>query len=136
MIFTSKYISLAAPTSGGVKKGFFAEGEAVQKKLCAVDHIPLMPGEGVLFLPNLPPPMYRLEFPPSLPGMAHRATIRVSRHRSTGNCKSSHRQGVWATSAGSSLRPVRPQSRNLMKPLRKVNYAKTASKAPRENMSP
>ena len=130
MIFTSKYISLAVPTSGVVKKGFFAEGEAVQKKLCAVDHIPLMPGEGALFLPNLSPPMHRLEFPPSLPGMAHGATIHASHHCSTGNCKMSRRAAAWATSASGSLRPGGSQTGNLMKPLRKVNYAQKTSNVP------
>ena len=50
MIFTSQYISLAAPTSGGVKKGFFAEEEAVQKKnMCGGPYPSHAGGGGAVF---------------------------------------------------------------------------------------
>jgi len=68
--------------------------------------------------------------------VCRRATFGACRHHTTGDCKTAHRAATWAFSACSSFRPDGTQSQNLMKPLRKVNYAKTASKAPRENMSP
>ena len=96
MIFTSQYISLAAPTSGGVKKGFFAEGEAVQKKTMCGGPYPSHAGGGGAVFPKFATPMHRLEFSPSLPGMAHSATVRACHHCSTGNCKMSRRLTTWA----------------------------------------
>jgi hypothetical protein len=54
--------------------------------------------------------------------VSRRATFGACHHRTTGNCKTAHRRATWAASARSSLRPIRSQSQNLMKPLRKVNY--------------
>jgi hypothetical protein len=68
--------------------------------------------------------------------MAHGATIRAGQRRTTGDFQTPQRSPAWATSASGSIRAGGTQSQNLMKPLRKVNYVKTASKAPRENMSP
>ena len=130
MIFTSQYISLASPTSGGVKKGFFAEGEAVQKKtMCGGPYPSHAGGRGAVF-PKFATPMHRLEFSPSLPGMAHSATVRASRHHTTGNPQTAHRCGTWAFSASGSIRAGGTQSQNLMKPLRKVNYAQKTSNVP------
>ena len=132
MIFTSKYISLTAPTSGGEKKGFLALGEGAQKKLCAVAYSPSLAREGALFLPNLPPPMHRLEFPLSFHGTAYGATIRVSRHCTTGDFQTPQRSPAWATSASGSIRAVRPQSRNLLKPYRKAYYGPNGQQCTRK----
>ena len=37
--------------------------------------------------------------------MAHSAAVGSGHHRTTGNCKPSHRQGVWTTSTSGSVRP-------------------------------
>ena len=105
MIFTSKYTNLTAPTAGRGKRGFFALGEAAQKKLYTAEHIPSSPGEWGLIFALLPLPHAGVEIPPSLPGMAHGATARSGHHHPTGNCKISSRSATWATSACSSPRP-------------------------------
>ena len=122
MIFTSKYTNLTAPTAGRGKRGFFALGEAAQKKLYTAEYVPSSAGEPGLIFSLLSLPHAAVGIPPSLPGMAHSGTVRAGHHHPTGNCKTAHRRPPWATSAGSSLRPVRPQSRNLLKPYRKVNH--------------
>jgi hypothetical protein len=132
MIFTSQYISLAAPTSGGVKKGFFAEGEAVQKKTMCGGPYPSHAGGGGAVFPKFATPMHRLEFLPSLPGMAHSATVRACHHRTTGNCKTAHRRPPWTTSACGSLRPDGFKMANWLKINKKSFYAQAASNLPRE----
>ena len=37
--------------------------------------------------------------------MARSAAVRAGHHHPTGNCKPSHRQGVWTTSTSGSVRP-------------------------------
>ena len=54
--------------------------------------------------------------------VCRRATVRAGHHSTTGSVQIPQRAAVWVTSAGSSLRPVRPQSRNLLKPYTKVNH--------------
>jgi len=122
MIFTSKYISLTAPTAGRGESGLFASGKAAQKKLYTAEHIPSSPGEGALFFPLLPLPHAAAEIPSNLPGMAHSATVGGGHHCPIGNCKISSRSAPWASSTRSSLRPGGSQMGNLMKPYRKVNH--------------
>ena len=122
MLITSQHINFFAPTSESEESGFFAEGGDAQKKLYTAEHIPSSPGEGALFFPLLPLPHAPAGIPPSLPGMAHSATVGGGHHCPIGNCKISSRSAPWASSTRSSLRPGGSQIGNLMKPLRKVNY--------------
>jgi hypothetical protein len=64
--------------------------------------------------------------------VSRRATVRAGHHHPTGNCKTAHRRPPWATSACSSLRPIRSQSQNQLKPLRKVNYGPQCRQCTRE----
>jgi hypothetical protein len=68
MIFTSQYISLAAPTSGGVKKGFFAEGEAVQKKTMCGGPYPSHAGGGGAVFPKFATPHAPVGIPAEFAG--------------------------------------------------------------------
>ena len=122
MIRTSNYTNLTASITGRGKRGLFALGEVAQKKLYTAEYVPSSAGEPGLIFTLLPLPLAAAGFPLSLPGMAHSATVGGGHHRHTGNCKPSHRHVTWAISACSTRSPVRPQSQNLMKPLRKVNY--------------
>jgi hypothetical protein len=132
MIFTSQYISLAAPTSGGVKKGFFAEGEAVQKKTMCGGPYPSHAGGGGAVFPKFATPIHRLEFSPSLPGMAHSATVCASHHCPTGDFQMPHRAAFSATSTCSSTRPDGFKMANWLKINKKSFYAQAASNLPRE----
>jgi hypothetical protein len=96
MRYTSIHITSAVSPDGSVKSGFFALGEVAQKKLYTAEHIPSSPGEWGLIFALLPLPHAGVEIPPSLPGMAHGATIHASHHCSTGNCKMSRRLTTWA----------------------------------------
>jgi hypothetical protein len=55
--------------------------------------------------------------------MAHRATVGVGHHRSTGNCKKSHRRGTWATSTSGSVRPPGSERENHRNPWGMQNMA-------------
>ena len=136
MIFTSKYISLTAPTTGRVKRGFFTLGEAAQKKLYAVEYVPSLPREWGLFFTLLSLAHAAAGIPPSLPGMPHSATIRVSRHCTTGDFQTPQRSPAWATSVGGSIRAGGTQSRNLMKPYGKANYGRNEQLSSKERVSP
>ena len=105
MIFTSKHITRFAPAFKSDESGFFARGEAAQKKLYTAEYVPSSPGEWGLIFSLLPLAHAAVGIPPSLPGMAHSATVRAGHHHPTGNCKPSHRQGVWTTSTSGSVRP-------------------------------
>jgi hypothetical protein len=98
-------INLTVPTTKSGKSGFFAEGEAAQKKLYTAEHIPSSAGEWGLIFTLLPLALAAGGILPSLPGMAHSATVGGGHHHPTGNCKPSHRQGVWTTSTSGSVRP-------------------------------
>jgi hypothetical protein len=76
MIFTSKYTNLTAPTAGRGKRGFFALGEAAQKKLYTAEYVPSSAGEPGLIFSLLSLPHAAVGIPPSLPGMAHSGTVR------------------------------------------------------------
>jgi hypothetical protein len=115
-------INLTSSITKSGKSGFFAEGEAAQKKLYTAEHIPSSAGEPGLIFSLLPLPHAAVGIPPSLPGIAHSATVCASRHHPTGDCKMSRRLTTWATSACSSLSPGGTQTHNLMNPYRKVNY--------------
>ena len=132
MIFTSKYISLTAPTTGRVKRGFFTLGEAAQKKLYAVEYVPSLPREWGLFFTLLSLAHAAAGIPPSLPGMPHSATIRVSRHCTTGDFQTPQRSPAWATSASGSLRSVGFKADNQLKPYRKAFYGPQCRQCTRE----
>ena len=104
MIRTSNYTNLTASITGRGKRGLFALGEVAQKKLYTAEHIPSSSGEWGLFFTLLSLAHAAAGIPPSLPGMPHSATIRVSRHCTTGTAQTDHRCGSWATSASGSLR--------------------------------
>ena len=105
MIRTSNYTNLTASITGRGKRGLFALGEAAQKKLYTAEHVPSSAGEWGLIFTLLPLALAAGGILPSLPGMAHSATVRAGHHHPTGNCKPSHRQGVWTTSTSGSVRP-------------------------------
>ena len=136
MMGTSVSICLPAPIAGSGKSGFSALGVAAQEKLYAVEHVPSSPGWGALFSPLLPLLHAPAGIPPNCREMAHSATVHSGHHRTTGAPKTPQRWAAWATSACSSLRPIKSQSRNLMKPNRKVNYGPKDKQSTRENMSP
>ena len=114
MIFTLN-INLTAPTAGRGKRGFFAPGEAAQKKLYTAEHVPSSPGELGLFFPLLPLAHALVGIPPNFPEMAHSAAFRSGHHRTTGNSQTTHRRAPWATSAGSLLGPDCIQTSNPLK---------------------
>ena len=132
MIFTSKYISLTAPTTGRVKRGFFTLGEAAQKKLYAVEYVPSLPGEWGLFFTLLSLAHAAVGIAPICPEMGHSATVCSGHHCTIDTAQISHRVAVWAASASGSLRPVRPQSQNLLKPYGNVNYGLKGQQGTRE----
>ena len=106
MIGTSVSICLPAPIAGIGKNGFFAEGEAAQEKLYAVEHVPSSPGG--------PGPVFSLlslahaadGIAPSLPGMAHSATVGsgISTPRAASKCHT-ERQSGQLCGAASDRRP-------------------------------
>jgi len=96
MIFTSKHINHSGPITVSGKSGFFAQGEVAQKKLYAVEHVPLWPGEPGLILPLLPLAHAAVGILLSLPILAHSGTVRVGHHRTAGAPKTPHRTAVWA----------------------------------------
>jgi hypothetical protein len=98
MLITSKYISLTVPTAGRGKRGFFALGEAAQKKLYRAEYVPSRPGPGALFFPLLSLPHAPVGIPPNCREMPHSATVCSGHHRTTGNSQSSLRQATCATS--------------------------------------
>jgi hypothetical protein len=132
MIGTSVSICLPAPIAGIGKNGFFAPGAAAKKKLYTAEYAPSSAGERGLIFALLPLPHAGAEISPSFHGTAHGATIRVSRHCTTGDFQTPQRSPAWATSASGSIRAVRPQSRNLMKPYKKVNYGLKDKQSTRE----
>ena len=75
MIGTSVSICLPAPIAGIGKNGFFAPGEVAQKKLYTVEYVPSSPGEPGLIFTLLPLALAAGGILPSLPGMAHSATV-------------------------------------------------------------
>jgi hypothetical protein len=99
MLITSNYTNLPASITGRGKRGLFALGEVAQKKLYTAEHIPSSPGEWGLIFALLPLPHAGAEIPPSLPGMAHSATVRASRHLTTGSAQRPHRATAWTPSA-------------------------------------
>jgi hypothetical protein len=131
MIFTSRHINISAPTAGRVKSGFFAGGEAAQEKLYTAEYVPSSAGEPGLFFTLLPLPHAGVEIPPSLPGMAHSATVCASRHHPTGDCKMSRRLTTWATSTSGSVRPDGFKMAGWLKINKKSFYAQAASNLPR-----
>lgn len=98
MIIASKHINLTAPTAGRGKRGFFAPGEAGQKKLYRAEHVSSWPGEPGLIFTLLSLAHAAAEIPPIFPGTGHSATVRSGHHRTTGNCKTTHRRATWAPS--------------------------------------
>jgi hypothetical protein len=136
MIFTSRHINISAPTAGRVKSGFFAGGEAAQEKLYTAEYVPSSAGEPGLFFTLLSLHHAGVEIPPSLPGMAHGATVRASRHCTTGNCKTAHRRLPWATSARMSLLPTGSKTTNWLKPYGKANYGRNEQLSSKERVSP
>jgi len=133
MIGTSKNINFNASAFKSDESGFFARGEAAQEKLYTVEYVPSSPGEWGLFFALLSLPHAAAGILPNCPEMAHSATVRVSHHRTTGNCKTAHRSAVWAPLASGSLRAAGPQTRNLLKPIRKVNYGPKSQQCTKEN---
>ena len=71
-------------------------------------------------------------FPSDACQTAHGATIRAGQRRTTGDFQTPQRSATWASSASGSLRAVRSQSRNLLKPLRKVNYGPRGQQGTKE----
>ena len=131
MIRTSNYTSLTASITGRGKRGLFALGEVAQKKLYTAEHIPSSPGEWGLIFALLPLPHAGVEIPPSLPGMAHSATVRASRHGTTGNCKTAHRRLPWTASVRCLLRRDGIKMTNWLKSYREIFYGPKASNVPR-----
>ena len=121
---------LSTPFIKSEKSGFFTWGKAAQENYIWRPYSLSLTCDLALIFPLLPLPHAPVGILPNCPEMAHRATVRASRHCTAGDCKPSHRHAVWAASAPSSLRPIRPQSRNLLKPYRKVNYGPNLGKAP------
>jgi hypothetical protein len=123
MIFTSKYTNLTAPTAGRGKRGFFALGEAAQKKLYTAEYVPSSAGEWGLIFALLPLPHAPVGIPPNFSRMAHSATGCSGHHRTTGSVQTPQTRAARATSASGSLRPHGLQmGNNRMKPYRKVNH--------------
>ena len=125
MIGTSVSICLPAPIAGigkNGKSGFFAPGEAAQKKLYTAEHVPSSPGEPGLIFPLLPLPHAAAEIPSNLPGMAHSAAVGASHHCTTGIAQTAQRRATWAISACSTRSPNGTQTHNLLNPYRKVYY--------------
>ena len=132
MIFTSKYTNLTAPTAGRGKRGFFALGAAAQKKLYTAEYVPSSAGEPGLIFSLLSLAHAAVGILPNCPEMGHSASVRSGHHRTIDTAQISHRVAVWAISACSTRSPVRPQSRNLLKPYRKVNYGPKDKQCTRE----
>jgi len=82
--------------------------------------------------------LYRLcrHHPPGFAETGHSGTVRSGHHLTTGIAQTAQRLAAWATSASGSLKPVRPQSRNLMKIHWKAYYDHQCRQGTRENMSP
>ena len=133
MIRTSKYTNLTASITGRGKRGLFALGEVAQKKLYTPEHIPSATREPGPFFTLLPLPHAAVGIPPSLPGIAHSATVCASHHYPTGDFQTSLRRATSATSARSLPRPIRSQSQNLLKPYRKVKYGLKDKQSTRES---
>ena len=132
MIFTSEYTNLTASTAGSGKSGFSAPGVAAQEKLYAVEHVPSSPGG--------PGPVFSLlslalaadGIAPSLPGMAHSATVGsgIIDLQATPKCALDGQLGRPRNAA--SDRPSGTQTHNLMNPYRKVNYGLKDKQSTRE----
>ena len=114
MIFTLN-INLTAQTAGRGKRGFFAPGEAAQKKLYTAEHVPSSAGAGALIFTLLPLAYAAAEIPLNFSRMADSAAFRSGHHRSAGSVQTTHRRAPWATSAGSLLGPDCIQTSNPLK---------------------
>jgi hypothetical protein len=135
MIFTSKYTNLTAPTAGRGKRGFFALGEAAQKKLYTAEHVPSSPGEPGLFFPLLPLPHAAAGIPPSLPGVAHSAEVGGGHHCTIDTSQISHRVAVWAALRCSFRSATGFRPHNRLKPFIKTNYGPKGQPSTREEGS-
>lgn len=135
-MITSQRITQSEFFGERVKSGFFALGEAAQKKLGMDGHVPSSPGEGALIFALLSLPHAGAEIPTNCREMAHSATVRVSHHCTAGNCKTAHRRLPWATSARMSLLPTGSKTTNWLKPYGKANYGRNEQLSSKERVSP
>ena len=125
-------IRISAPTTGSVKSGFLAPGEAAQKKLYMAEHVPSATREWGLIFTLLPLPHAAAGILPSLPETGHRAAGNSGHHRTTGTAQTAHRRPTWATSASGSIRAGGLQWHILMKPYTKAYYGPKGQPGTRE----
>ncbi|MEK6194525.1 MAG: hypothetical protein N2F24_09920 [Deltaproteobacteria bacterium] len=132
MMGTSVSICLPAPIAGSGKSGFSALGVAAQEKLYAVEHVPSSPGGPGPVFSLLSLAHAAVGILPSLPEMAHSATVRsgIIDLQATPKCALDGQLGRPRNAA--SDRPSGTQTHNLMNPYGKIYYAPKGQPGTRE----